>query len=231
MLTGGVCSDRKTIEAEAAYGTVKGYYRVHQKGGETSTNSIASILTWSRGLAHRSSSRLSFQDEFDDSEFSCPFAVDDDDLTDLSLSIIAQGITVETSLKNCKASMKFTLVVESRMSALARSQNPNQQILCRCIDYWYTILMMQLRKELEFLFSAKKSTGEDGKGTAYWYDGDSTIGHRLFKEITKVELVKMKGKGRLTQPTNSYQCIIVTKVESFKKIEYGGGLVERRAGQ
>ncbi|KAF6158259.1 hypothetical protein GIB67_028683 [Kingdonia uniflora] len=105
----------------------------------------------------RSSSRLSFQDEFDDSEFSCPFAVDDDDLADPGLSIVTQGITVETSLKNCKASMKFTLVGESRMSALARSQCPNQQILSR-------------------------------------YDGDSTIGHRLYKEITKVEFVKMKGK-------------------------------------
>ncbi|KAF6153956.1 hypothetical protein GIB67_023733, partial [Kingdonia uniflora] len=65
----------------------------------------------------------------------------------------------------------------------------------------------------------KESTVEDGKGTAYWYDGDSTIGHRLFKEITKVEFMKMKGKGLLTQPTNSYQCIIVTEVESFKQID------------
>ncbi|KAK2654489.1 hypothetical protein Ddye_014345 [Dipteronia dyeriana] len=48
-----VCPDRKTIEAEAAHGTVTRHYRVHQKGGETSTNSIASIFAWSRGLAHR----------------------------------------------------------------------------------------------------------------------------------------------------------------------------------
>ncbi|KAF6150670.1 hypothetical protein GIB67_020753, partial [Kingdonia uniflora] len=50
------------------------------------------------------------------------------------------------------------------------------------------------------------------------YDGNSTVGHRLYKEITKVEFVKMKGKGSLTQPTNSYQCIYVTEVESFKQI-------------
>ncbi|KAF6153927.1 hypothetical protein GIB67_023704 [Kingdonia uniflora] len=85
---------------------------------------------------YRSSSRLSFQDEFDNSEFSYPFTTDDGDLTDPGLR----------------------------------------------------------------------------------YDGDSTIGHRLYKEITKVEFVKMKGKGRLTQPTNCYHCIIVTEVESFKKI-------------
>ncbi|KAF6143539.1 hypothetical protein GIB67_029708 [Kingdonia uniflora] len=98
-----MCPDGKTIEAKVAHGTITRHYRVHQKGGETSTNSIASIFAWSRGLAHR-------------------------------------------------------------------------------------------------------------------YDEDSTIGHRLYKEITKVELVKMKGKGHLTQPTNSYQCIIVTEVESFKQI-------------
>ncbi|KAJ6891811.1 isocitrate dehydrogenase [Populus alba x Populus x berolinensis] len=48
-----VCPDGKTIEAEAAHGTVTRHYRVHQKGSETSTNSIASIFAWSRGLAHR----------------------------------------------------------------------------------------------------------------------------------------------------------------------------------
>ncbi|KAK4434739.1 Isocitrate dehydrogenase [NADP] [Sesamum alatum] len=48
-----VCPDGKTIEAEAAHGTVTRHYRVHKKGGETSTNSIASIFAWSRGLAHR----------------------------------------------------------------------------------------------------------------------------------------------------------------------------------
>lgn len=48
-----ICPDGKTIEAEAAHGTVTRHYRVHQKGGETSTNSIASIFAWTRGLAHR----------------------------------------------------------------------------------------------------------------------------------------------------------------------------------
>ncbi len=45
--------DGKTVEAEAAHGTVTRHYRQHQKGQETSTNSIASIFAWSRGLAHR----------------------------------------------------------------------------------------------------------------------------------------------------------------------------------
>src|ERR1700693_6506513 len=43
----------KVVDAEAAHGTVTRHYRQHQKGQETSTNSIASIFAWTRGLAHR----------------------------------------------------------------------------------------------------------------------------------------------------------------------------------
>ncbi len=45
--------DGKTIESEAAHGTVTRHYREHQKGRETSTNPIASIFAWTRGLAYR----------------------------------------------------------------------------------------------------------------------------------------------------------------------------------
>ncbi len=45
--------DGKTVEAEAAHGTVTRHYREHQKGKETSTNSIASIFAWTQGLSHR----------------------------------------------------------------------------------------------------------------------------------------------------------------------------------
>ncbi len=45
--------DGRTVEAEAAHGTVTRHYREHQKGNETSTNPIASIFAWTRGLAHR----------------------------------------------------------------------------------------------------------------------------------------------------------------------------------
>jgi isocitrate dehydrogenase len=45
--------DGKVIEAEAAHGTVTRHYRQHQKGEQTSTNSVASIYAWTRGLAHR----------------------------------------------------------------------------------------------------------------------------------------------------------------------------------
>lgn len=42
-----------SVEAEAAHGTVTRHYRMYQKGKETSTNSIASIFAWTRGLLHR----------------------------------------------------------------------------------------------------------------------------------------------------------------------------------
>jgi isocitrate dehydrogenase len=45
--------DGKVVESEAAHGTVTRHYREHQKGRETSTNSIASIFAWTRGLSHR----------------------------------------------------------------------------------------------------------------------------------------------------------------------------------
>jgi isocitrate dehydrogenase len=48
-----VCPDGKTIEAEAAHGTVTRHYREHQKGNKTSTNPVASIFAWTRGLEHR----------------------------------------------------------------------------------------------------------------------------------------------------------------------------------
>src|SRR5207244_891085 len=46
-------ADGKTVEAEAAHGTVTRHYRLHQQGKPTSTNPIASIFAWTRGLAAR----------------------------------------------------------------------------------------------------------------------------------------------------------------------------------
>lgn len=48
-----ICPDGKTVESEAAHGTVTRHYRQHQQGKETSTNPIASIFAWTRGLIHR----------------------------------------------------------------------------------------------------------------------------------------------------------------------------------
>ncbi|KAL8271675.1 hypothetical protein Esti_004388 [Eimeria stiedai] len=50
-----LCPDGRTLECEAAHGTVTRHYRMHQQGKPTSTNPIASIFAWTRGLAHRAS--------------------------------------------------------------------------------------------------------------------------------------------------------------------------------
>jgi isocitrate dehydrogenase len=53
LMTSVLVAPDGSVEAEAAHGTVTRHYRVHQKGGETSTNPIASIYAWTRGLMHR----------------------------------------------------------------------------------------------------------------------------------------------------------------------------------
>jgi len=53
LMTSVLLSPGDVVEAEAAHGTVTRHYREHQKGKETSTNSIASIFAWTRGLLHR----------------------------------------------------------------------------------------------------------------------------------------------------------------------------------
>lgn len=53
LMTSELISADGSVEAEAAHGTVTRHYRVHQKGGETSTNPIASIFAWTRGLMQR----------------------------------------------------------------------------------------------------------------------------------------------------------------------------------
>lgn len=53
MMTSVLMSNDGSIEAEAAHGTVTRHFRQHEKGQETSTNSIASIFAWTRGLLHR----------------------------------------------------------------------------------------------------------------------------------------------------------------------------------
>ncbi|RZC71708.1 hypothetical protein C5167_034867 [Papaver somniferum] len=65
----------------------------------------------------------------------------------------------------------------------------------------------------------KDQIGENGKGTAYWYDGDSVIGFRLYKEVTRVNYTPRKGKGRLAPPPNSSQWeTLATNLEEFGKI-------------
>ncbi|KAJ3184481.1 hypothetical protein HK101_009851 [Irineochytrium annulatum] len=85
--------DGKTVEAEAAHGTVTRHYREHQKGKETSTNSIASIYAWTRGLAHRAKldGNEALQKFCDDLETACVNTVEEDAIMTKDLALMIYG--------------------------------------------------------------------------------------------------------------------------------------------
>jgi len=94
-----VTPDGKTVESEAAHGTVTRHYREYQKGNETSTNPVASIFAWTRGLAHRA--RLDENEPLlafsKDLEESCVEVIDEDGVMtkDLALAIHGKGMKRE----------------------------------------------------------------------------------------------------------------------------------------
>jgi isocitrate dehydrogenase len=91
--------DGKTIESEAAHGTVTRHYREWQKGNETSTNPVASIFAWTRGLIHRA--KLDDTPELAawarDLEAACVEVIDKDGVMtkDLALAIHGKGMKRE----------------------------------------------------------------------------------------------------------------------------------------
>jgi len=91
--------DGDIMESEAAHGTVTRHYREHQKGNETSTNSVASIYAWTRGLAFRA--KLDKNEKLakfaNDLEACCIEAIDGDSVMtkDLALSVYGKGMKRE----------------------------------------------------------------------------------------------------------------------------------------
>lgn len=91
-----VTPDGKTVEAEAAHGTVTRHYRQHQQGKSTSTNPIASIFAWTRGLIHRAkldnnAALLNFCEKL---EQVCIETVEAGEMTkDLAVLIHGEGVT------------------------------------------------------------------------------------------------------------------------------------------
>jgi len=88
-----VTPDGKTVESEAAHGTVTRHYREYQKGNETSTNPVASIFAWTRGLAHRA--RLDENDALlaftQDLEAACVETIDEDGIMTKDLALAIHG--------------------------------------------------------------------------------------------------------------------------------------------
>ncbi|GAA5801158.1 isocitrate dehydrogenase [NADP] [Helicostylum pulchrum] len=91
--------DGKTVEAEAAHGTVTRHYREHQKGNKTSTNPIASIFAWTRGLEHRAKldDNQDLRQFCNDLERACieTIEVDNHMTKDLALIIYGKKMTAE----------------------------------------------------------------------------------------------------------------------------------------
>ena len=94
-----ITPDGKTVESEAAHGTVTRHYREYQKGNETSTNPVASIFAWTRGLIHRA--KLDGNDALrnfcEDLEAACVEVIDKDGIMtkDLALAIHGKGMKRE----------------------------------------------------------------------------------------------------------------------------------------
>ena len=88
-----ITPDGKTIESEAAHGTVTRHYREYQKGNETSTNPVASIFAWTRGLKHRAD--LDGNDALkafcDDLEKACVEVIDIDGVMTKDLALAIHG--------------------------------------------------------------------------------------------------------------------------------------------
>jgi len=115
-----LCADGKTMESEAAHGTVTRHFRAHQRGEETSTNPIASIFAWTRGLKHRgkldnNAPLVSFADSLEEA---CIQTVESGVMTkDLAICIHGNGLkrehwaTTTVYLDKVNENLKKKLVV------------------------------------------------------------------------------------------------------------------------
>jgi isocitrate dehydrogenase len=96
-----VTPDGKTVEAEAAHGTVTRHYRQHQQGKSTSTNPIASIFAWTRGLMHRAKldNNTALTNFCEKLELVCIETVEAGEMTkDLAVLIYGDNVTSENYL-------------------------------------------------------------------------------------------------------------------------------------
>ena len=122
-----ITPDGEICESEAAHGTVTRHWREHQKGRETSTNSIASIYAWTRGLKFRA--KLDKNDRLakfaQDLEDACVESVDQDNVLtkDLALSVYGK------QMKRCVALSRLT---DAPVSTTSRRPNGSHTSPRRC---------------------------------------------------------------------------------------------------
>ena len=115
-----ITPDGKTFESEAAHGTVTRHYREYQKGRETSTNPIASIFAWTRGLAKRGEldgtpELVAFAESL---EKACVDTVDIDGIMTKDLAL-ACG---KTERSDYATTMEYLNAVERRMKGILKER-------------------------------------------------------------------------------------------------------------
>ncbi|KAI0783284.1 hypothetical protein C8Q75DRAFT_737051 [Abortiporus biennis] len=119
--------DGKTIEAEAAHGTVTRHYREYQKGNETSTNPVASIFAWTRGLLFRAKldGNDALKDFCNDLEAACVEVIDEDGVMtkDLALAIHGKDMKREHWVTT---NVYMDTVNDKLKKKLAARQSPNK---------------------------------------------------------------------------------------------------------
>lgn len=116
-----ITPDGKTVEAEAAHGTVTRHYREHQKGKETSTNPIASIFAWTRGLSHRA--KLDGNEELarfcENLESACRRVIDEDGKMTKDLALAIHGDELQRS--HYLNTEEFINAIADKLSILRQS--------------------------------------------------------------------------------------------------------------
>ncbi|CAB3399930.1 unnamed protein product [Caenorhabditis bovis] len=117
-----MCPDGKTLEAEAAHGTVTRHFREHQKGNPTSTNPVASIFAWTRGLHHRGT--LDENEELKKFaltlEKACVDTIEEGKMTK-DLSICVHGPKKGSEKGAYLNTQDFLLAIESKLNQLMKN--------------------------------------------------------------------------------------------------------------
>jgi len=121
-----ITPDGKTVESEAAHGTVTRHYREYQKGRETSTNPIASIFAWTRGLAHRAKldNNLELRKFTETLEQVCTRVIDEEGKMTKDLAFAVYGNSLKLShylnTEEFLNALANRLQIEWKKNALAR---------------------------------------------------------------------------------------------------------------
>lgn len=121
-----ITPDGRSVEAEAAHGTVTRHFREHQKGRETSTNPIASIFAWTRGLNHRATldNNAELKGFCDSLEAACRQVIDDEGKMTKDLALAVHGDKLDRS--HYLNTEEFIDAIAVKLSDLIQKSTPQK---------------------------------------------------------------------------------------------------------